>query len=95
MSSKEGIKRDMSQLIHPKELNTSETFAAVIDDATILNSEAMRAALGITNLRHWCAANNVRPVTMGRTWLFTGRTLRAALETQYERKREAEHAKAG
>ena len=76
----------MSQLIPKNQIVPGEVFAMLIDDGSVFNLQFLQAWLGLTeqSVKSWCAKHNVRPVVQGRTWLFTGKTFRAALEANAE-----------
>jgi hypothetical protein len=64
----------------------------MITDTTVFNLETLMAGIGYTSVvatKRWAIKHGIEPVAKGRTWLFTGRTFREALEARHREKQEA------
>jgi len=83
----------MSQILTPEQLKSTKVCGMLIDDTAFFNLQVLQAGLGLTSdesAKKWCLRHRVKPSVTGRTWLFTGRTFREAIENLNRETEEAD-----
>jgi hypothetical protein len=82
----------------PPELKKNEVLMAmIIEDDCVFNLPTLIAGMGFASeetAKKWCMKYGAYPVTQGRTWLFTGKRFREALEAYDDRRAKANKASA-
>lgn len=76
----------MSTIISPDQIESDKAYGVLIDDSATFNLPMLQLLLGgikADSAKKWAKQNNL-PTLPGKTWIFTGRLLREALERSLE-----------
>lgn len=79
----------MSVVLQPDRIEDSDTFGVLIDDTSIFNLPILQKLLNQTeeSAKKWAKRNGLECVK-GRTWIFTGRLSRLAIERAIQQETE-------